>query len=171
MKKKISMKKCDNFSKWQVTPIFIATAYSRVRYRSSNFCPSVRPSSFTSKFSFLDISDSCESETLHSNCPWHTLQARILTQYPWPIFYGPLTLKIFTSRFAFLNISDSCESEILHSNCPWHTLQARTLTQYPCPIFHGSLTLKIFTPKFAFLDISDSCESETLHSNCLWHTL
>ena len=29
----------------------------------------VRPSTFTSKFSFLDISDSCESETLHSNCP------------------------------------------------------------------------------------------------------
>ena len=31
--------------------------------------PSVRPSTFTSKLSFLDISDSCESETLHSNCP------------------------------------------------------------------------------------------------------
>ena len=29
----------------------------------------VRPSTFTSKFSFLDISDSCLSETLHSNCP------------------------------------------------------------------------------------------------------
>ena len=62
-------------------PIFIAPAYSRVRYRSSNFRPSVRsfvrpcvrssvrPSTFTSKFSFLDIRDSCESETLHSNCP------------------------------------------------------------------------------------------------------
>ena len=57
--------------------IFIAPAYSRVRYRSSNFRPSVRsfvrpfvrPSTFTSKFSFLDIRDSCESETLHSNCP------------------------------------------------------------------------------------------------------
>ena len=64
-----------------VTIIFIAPAYSRVRYRSSNFRPSVRPSvrsfvrsfvrpsTFMSKFSFLDISDSCESETLHSNCP------------------------------------------------------------------------------------------------------
>ena len=57
--------------------IFIAPAYSRVRYRSSNFRPSirsfvrpfVRPSTFTSKFGFLDIRDSCESETLHSNCP------------------------------------------------------------------------------------------------------
>ena len=57
--------------------VFIAPAYSRVRYRSSNFRPSVRsfvrsfvrPSTFTSKFSFLDIRDSCESETLHSNCP------------------------------------------------------------------------------------------------------
>ena len=53
--------------------IFIAPAYSRVRYRSSNFRLSVRsfvcPSIFTPKFSFLDISDSCESETLHSNCP------------------------------------------------------------------------------------------------------
>ena len=61
--------------------IFIAPAYSRVRYRSSNFRPSVRSfvrpcvrssvrlSTFTSKFSFLDISDSCESETLHINCP------------------------------------------------------------------------------------------------------
>ena len=29
----------------------------------------VRPSTFTSKFSFLDIRDSYESETLHSNCP------------------------------------------------------------------------------------------------------
>ena len=57
--------------------IFIAPAYSRVRYRSSNVRPYVRPfvrafvrpSTFTSKFSFLDINDSCESETLHSNCP------------------------------------------------------------------------------------------------------
>ena len=53
--------------------IFIAPAYSRVRYRSPNFCPSVRPSvrpsTFTSKFGFLDIRDSCESENLHSNCP------------------------------------------------------------------------------------------------------
>ena len=35
--------------------------------------PFVRPSTFTSKFSFLDISDGCESETLqiyiYSNCP------------------------------------------------------------------------------------------------------
>ena len=29
----------------------------------------VRPSTFTSKFGFLDIRDSCESETLHSYCP------------------------------------------------------------------------------------------------------
>ena len=57
--------------------IFIAPAYSRVRYRSPNFCPFVRssvrsfvrPSTFTSKFGFLDIRDSCESETLHSYCP------------------------------------------------------------------------------------------------------
>ena len=61
--------------------IFIAPAYSRVRYRSPNFCPSirssvrsfvrsfVRPSTFTLKFGFLDINDSCESQTLHSNCP------------------------------------------------------------------------------------------------------
>ena len=27
-----------------------------------------RPSTFTSKFGFLDIRDSCVSETLHSNC-------------------------------------------------------------------------------------------------------
>ena len=32
-------------------------------------CSFVRPSTFTSKFGFLDIRDSCESETLHSNCP------------------------------------------------------------------------------------------------------
>ena len=31
--------------------------------------PFVRPSTFTSKFGFLDIRDSCETETLHSNCP------------------------------------------------------------------------------------------------------
>ena len=31
--------------------------------------PFVHLSTFTLKFSFLDISDSCESETLHSNCP------------------------------------------------------------------------------------------------------
>ena len=30
---------------------------------------SVRPSTFMSKFGFLDINDSCESQTLHSNCP------------------------------------------------------------------------------------------------------
>ena len=69
---------CFRICKMQV---FIAPAYSRVRYRSPNFCPSVRsfvrssvrsfvrPSTFTSKFGFLDIRDSCESETLHSNCP------------------------------------------------------------------------------------------------------
>ena len=61
---------------FQCFDIFIAPAYSRVRYRSPNFCPSVRsfvrpfvrPSTFTSKFGFLDINDSCESQTLHSNC-------------------------------------------------------------------------------------------------------
>ena len=65
------------FGNIQEKLIFIAPAYSRVRYRSPNFCPSVRPSvrsfvrpsTFTSKFGFLDIRDSCESETLHSNCP------------------------------------------------------------------------------------------------------
>ena len=36
---------------------------------SSRVRSSIRPSTFTSKFSFLDIRDSCESETLHSNCP------------------------------------------------------------------------------------------------------
>ena len=30
---------------------------------------SVRPSTFTSKLRFLDINDSCESQTLHSYCP------------------------------------------------------------------------------------------------------
>ena len=45
--------------------LFIAPAYSRVRYRSPNF----RPSTFTSKFGFPYISDSCEYETLHSHCP------------------------------------------------------------------------------------------------------
>ena len=54
------------------TALIIAPAYSRVLYRSPNFCPSVRssvrPSTFTSKFGFLDINDSCESQTLHSNC-------------------------------------------------------------------------------------------------------
>ena len=30
---------------------------------------SVRPSTFTSKFGFPYISDSCEYETLHSHCP------------------------------------------------------------------------------------------------------
>ena len=40
-----------------------------VRPSVRSFVPSfVRPSTFTSKFSFLDISDSCESETLHINC-------------------------------------------------------------------------------------------------------
>ena len=53
--------------------VFIAPAYSGVRYRSPNFCLSVRafvrPSTFTSKFGFHDIKDSYESETLHSNWP------------------------------------------------------------------------------------------------------
>ena len=49
-------------------------------------------------FCFLCISDSCDCETLHSNCPWHTLQACKLNQCPWPIFHGPLTLLIFTSK-------------------------------------------------------------------------
>ena len=91
---------------------------------------------FTSKFCFLDISDSCKCETLHSNCPWHTLQARTLTRWPWPIFHSPLTLLIFRWKFGFLCISNSCKLETLHSNCPWHTLQARTLTRWPWPIFN-----------------------------------
>ena len=50
------------------TALIIAPAYSRVRYRSPNFCqfvrPFIRPSTFTSKFGFLNINDSCE----YSNC-------------------------------------------------------------------------------------------------------
>ena len=48
--------------------IFIAPAYSRVRYRSPNFGPS-SPSTFMSKFCFLYVTDSWESQSLHSNCP------------------------------------------------------------------------------------------------------
>ena len=53
--------------------IIVASAYSRVRYRSPNFhssvCPYVRQSTLTWKFRFLCISDSCECESLQSNCP------------------------------------------------------------------------------------------------------
>ena len=57
--------------------IFIAPAYNRLRYRNPNFrlsvhlfvCPFVHLSTFTSKFAFLDIRHSCDSKTLHSNCP------------------------------------------------------------------------------------------------------
>ena len=105
---------------------------------------------FTSKFGFLCISDTCECETLHSNCPWHTLQARLLTQCPWPIFQGPLTLFIFMSKFDFLCISDSCKCEALHSNCPWHTLQACTLTRWPWPIFHDPFNCEFLCQTLVF---------------------
>ena len=88
----------------------------------------------------LSTCDSCEVETLHNNCPWHTLQARTLTWWPWPIFYGPLTLWIFTSKFGFLCNYHSYKCETVHSYCPRHSLQARTLIRYPWPIFHGPST-------------------------------
>ena len=72
--------------------------------------PFVCPSTFTSKFSFLDIRDSCESETLHSNCPWHTLQARTLTRCPWPIFHGPHWLWKFLRRSLVFSPSEIAAS-------------------------------------------------------------
>ena len=58
-------------------------------------------STFTSQFGFLNIRDSCKSETLHSNCPWYTLQACTLTRCPWPIFHGPLTSKFLRQSLVF----------------------------------------------------------------------
>ena len=52
--------------------------------------PSVRPQ-FISRC-LLCSRDSWEYETLHSNYPWHTLQAGTLTQCPWHWFHAPLTL-------------------------------------------------------------------------------
>ena len=75
--------------------IFIAPAYSRVRYRGPNFRAFVRPSvrqsvrqhlrrspTFTSKFGIICISDKV------------------------------------TSKFGFLCIIDSRKCEVLHCNCP-----------------------------------------------------
>ena len=44
---------------------------------------------------FLCSGDSCECQTLHSNCPRHTLQARTMTRCPWPRFRAPVTLSWF----------------------------------------------------------------------------
>ena len=49
---------CDTGVKISVRP------YVRLFVRSF-----VRPSTFTSKFGFLDINDRCECQNLHSNCP------------------------------------------------------------------------------------------------------
>ena len=92
--------------------LIIAPAYSKVRYRGSTFRPFVRSfvqSSFvrpsvrpsvrsvhnSCQGALLCSSDSWEYETLHSNYPWHTLQAGTLTQCPWPWFHAPLTLSKF----------------------------------------------------------------------------
>ena len=79
-------------SKWQLA-LFIAPAYSKVRYRGSTFRPFVQSSVNNSwQGVWLCSSDSWEYETLHSNYPWQTLQAGTLTQCPWPSFHAPLTL-------------------------------------------------------------------------------
>ena len=88
--------------------LFIAPAYSKVRYRGSTFRPficsfvhsSVRPSVRQSvhnscQVALLCSSDSWKYETLHSNYLWHTLQAGTLTRCPWPSFHAPLTLSKF----------------------------------------------------------------------------
>ena len=85
-----------------------------------SFVPS-SPSTFTSKFRFLYISNSCESQTLDSNCPWHTPSTHL---DPVPLTYISRSIDFVnfyvevTSKFAFLCIIDSREYETLHSNFP-----------------------------------------------------
>ena len=42
--------------------------------------------------SILWSGDSYEYQTLHGNCPQHTIQARTMTRWHWPTFHDPLTL-------------------------------------------------------------------------------
>ena len=80
----------------QISTIFIVPAYSKVQYRGSTFRLSVRPSVNNScQGALLWSSDSWEYETLHSNYPWHTLQAGTLTRCHWPSFHSPLTFSKF----------------------------------------------------------------------------
>ena len=88
--------------------IFIAPAYSKVRYRVQLsvhpsihmfirlfICLSIRLSTIHVKVYLLWSSDSWEYETMHSNYAWHTLEAGNLTWCPWPAFHAPLTLSKF----------------------------------------------------------------------------
>ena len=42
---------------------------------------------------FLCSSDSFEGHNLHSDCPWHTLQARTVTQWYWSLFHTSVTCR------------------------------------------------------------------------------
>ena len=49
---------------------------------------------FTLKCVFLQHDSLEECQTLHSSCPKHTLQAWIVTRWPWPTFHASVTLII-----------------------------------------------------------------------------
>ena len=111
-----------------------------MRYWSPNFCPSVRPSTFTSKFDiYVEVfvfSALVIAETVKP-CIVIVLDIPSSTHLdPVPLTYISRYIDslIFTSNFFF--ISDSCECETLRSKCPSHTLSEYTLTWCPRPIFH-----------------------------------
>ena len=98
--------------------------YSRVRYRSSNFCPSVRQHLRQSLvFSTSVIAASLKlCIVIVPDIPLSTHLNPVSLTYisqstDFENFYVKV-LSTFTSKFGFLDIRDSCKSETLHSNCP-----------------------------------------------------
>ena len=69
--------------------LLIARCDIGVQLSVRSFSPSVHNSC---QGALLCSSDSWKYETLHSNYPWHTLQAGTLTRCPWPSFHAQLTL-------------------------------------------------------------------------------
>ena len=53
------------------------------------------------------FADSCECQTLHSNCTRHTFQACIMTQCSWPRFHTQVTLSWFYVESSIIHVESS----------------------------------------------------------------
>ena len=89
---------------------------------------------------FLCTHDIYDYGTLHCKCFSHSLQARILTCYPWPIFRAPLTCQNFTKvGFSLPMIARSMNYciqiviDILKKHAPWSgTLDIHLMLHWLC---------------------------------------
>ena len=118
---------------------------------------------------FFCTNDSQDYDTLHSNCPWYTLQAHTLTRYH--TFHAPLTISTFhapltISEFYIENNTKVCLSVLMVARI----MKSCIVIILTCTFFPLHFTLQWLRSFVIILPNAGaiSTSAEFLYKNILW---